>query len=300
LLATCPPADVVAVTMTGELADCYQTKAEGVSAILRSVCEAADGRPVWVYLVDGRFLPAAEAKEVPLLAAASNWHALAAFAGRFVPAGSALVVDIGSTTTDLVPLYDGEPVPRGLTDPERLASGELVYTGVVRSPVFGLVGTLPWRGRRVPVAQEWFATTLDAYLLLGELEEEPVAETGLSRHTADGRPATAACAVARLARCLCADTSLFTVNDALACAAAISAAQLALLVRQARRVLALMRDAPRFLVVSGQGEFLARRLIQRLGLEATMVSLSERLGAGISCAAAAYAAAVLARQRDHG
>ncbi len=298
LLAACPHADAVALTMTGELADCYETKAEGVCAIVSAACEAAEGRPVWVYLVAGRFAPPHEAIASPLLAAASNWHALAVYAGRLAAAGPALLVDIGSTTADIVPIRDGRPEPRGLTDTERLACGELVYTGVVRSPVCGLVGSLPWRGLRVPVAQEWFATTLDVYLLLGDLAEEPASGAGLSRHTADGRPATVERARARLARCICADCSMFTADDARACAQAVSDAQLALLARQARLVLARLLEPPAAIVLSGQGEFLARRLLERLRLDARVLSLADALGPSVSQAAAAHAVAVLAAQGE--
>lgn len=300
LLAACGPADAIALTMTGELADCYSTKAEGVAAIVAAVCAAAEGRPVWVYLVDGRFVATQEAVAEPLLAAASNWRALAAFAGSLVPQGAALLLDIGSTTTDLIPLEGGQPRPAGLTDPERLACGELVYTGVVRTPVCGLVGSLPWRGRRVPVAQEWFATTLDAYVLLGDVAEEPAVGVGLSCHTADGRPATIACAQARLARTICADSSMFTLEEAHAGARAVSAAQLALLARQARLVLSRLAEPPGVVIVSGQGEFLARRLIERLRLGVQIVSLADTLGTNVSEAAAAHAAAVLARRQGLG
>ena len=66
-------------------------------------------------------MPPCVAIESPLLAAASNWHALARFAGRYVPRGTGLLVDIGSTTCDIIPLVDGEPASGGRTDPEPAA-----------------------------------------------------------------------------------------------------------------------------------------------------------------------------------
>src|SRR5207302_4679388 len=105
--------------------------------------------------------------------------------------------DIGSTTTDLVPLRDGKPIPSGRSDPERLRHRELVYTGIRRTPVCALLGS--------GGAAEWFATTLDVYLILGEL-----AEHRGDCDTADGRPATRDGAHARLARMLCADRETST------------------------------------------------------------------------------------------
>ena len=135
LIGEMPRADRLAVTMTGELCDCFETKREGVAAILDAVEGAAGDQPVRVWRNDGRFVDTTAARAEPLKAAAANWLALATFAGRFAPKGPALLLDIGSTTTDVVPLRDGRPVPQGRTDPERLRCEELVYTGVRRTPV---------------------------------------------------------------------------------------------------------------------------------------------------------------------
>jgi probable H4MPT-linked C1 transfer pathway protein len=289
LLESVPGAAGLAVTMTGELADCFVTKAEGVHAILAAVEQVAAGRLVSVYLCDGRGVAPEEARAAPLAASASNWHVLAQFASRFCPTESGLLIDIGSTTTDLIPLSPSGPQTRGQTDPERLASGELIYTGVRRSPVCAVCRELPWRGAPCRVAQELFATTLDAYLLLGELPEAP----GRS-DTADGRPSTRAFAHARLARAVCADTTLFSRAEAEQAAAAIQAAQRASIVTAARQ--ALGDCLPATLIVSGEGEFLARQVAQELAPGAALVALGARLGPEVSHAACAHALAVLAAE----
>src|SRR6476661_2268558 len=99
-----------------------------------AVAAAVPPEAVRVWRTDGRFVNLDDARADPRPAAAANWLALATFAGRCAPDGSALLVDIGSTTADLIPLRDGRPVPSARTDPERLKSGELVYTGVRRTP----------------------------------------------------------------------------------------------------------------------------------------------------------------------
>ena len=73
-----------------------------------------------VYCVDGRFATTSEARESPQLAAASNWHALANFVCRFVTSRTGLLIDVGSTTTDVIPLVDGQVAARGRNDTERL------------------------------------------------------------------------------------------------------------------------------------------------------------------------------------
>jgi probable H4MPT-linked C1 transfer pathway protein len=221
---------------------------------------------------------------VPLLSAASNWLALSTFAGRYVPTGPALLVDVGSTTTDVVPLQDGQPVPRGRTDSERLRSRELVYTGVRRTPLCALLGPR--------VAAELFATTLDAYLVLGHIPEDP-----LDRHTADGCPATRAAAHARLARMYCADSSSCTEAETWMLADEVRRCQLLLLAEAVERVARSLPQKPVTLITAGSGEFLIQNLAeQSLEWSVPIVSLAGRLGPAISEAACAYAVAVLAEE----
>jgi (4-(4-[2-(gamma-L-glutamylamino)ethyl]phenoxymethyl)furan-2-yl)methanamine synthase len=297
LLADCPAADRMAITMTGELADCFVTKAEGVGAILDSVAEAAAGRLVRVYLTDGSWASPSEAKANPILAAASNWHALARFAGRFVPHGPGILIDIGSTTCDITALDDGKVAAVGLTDPERLIARELVYTGVERSPLCAVIDCVWWPSRQTlcPVAEELFATTWDAYLLLGDLPEETD-----STHTADGRPATRIHAHDRIARSICADRTMVSMEDAVAMAKSVADAQRGRVAGALERVLARLPARPAGIVVSGRGEFLARRVLDWMKIDATIVSLAEKLGTNGSRAATAHALAVLAAETQGG
>lgn len=289
-LDAAPFAPRVAATMTGELADCFRTKAEGVAAIVNALANAARSRPLSIYLTDGSLVDPADAVQRPLEAASSNWHALARFASRWLPDGNGLLLDIGSTTCDLIPIHQGQPTTHGRTDPERLAAGELVYTGVTRSPVCAVVDRLPWRGSLdCPVARELFATTRDAYLLLGELSEEAD-----NLDTADARPATREWARDRLARMICADRELFDDRDALLAAQTIQAAQVRQIAASLRTVRKEMPCALDAVVLSGQGEFLAQRVLKEVGFTGQINSLSQILGPCISQVAPAHALAVLA------
>src|SRR5438045_2140476 len=82
LLAGLPPFDRLAVTMTGELCDCFATKSEGVRHILDAVAAVAGPTPVDVWRTDGSFTDLAGARADPLPAAAANWLALATWAGQ--------------------------------------------------------------------------------------------------------------------------------------------------------------------------------------------------------------------------
>jgi probable H4MPT-linked C1 transfer pathway protein len=290
-IALVPKVDHIAVTMTGELADCFATKKEGVLSILDAVEEGSDRRHTRIYLTSGMLVAMPIARRQPLLAAASNWHALARFAGRFAATGPGMLIDVGSTTTDIIPLSDGTPTTIGRTDTNRLLNGELVYTGVERTPICALLPAVPFRGRKCPLAAELFSTTLDAYLTLGLLPEEPS-----NTNTADHRPATRAAALDRLARSICADRETFSETDARAMSEAVLEKQLARITTSLKHVLHRMPERPDTIVLSGRGEFLARKVIQSLGLLPEMVSLSKELGTELSRCAAAHALAVLATE----
>ncbi len=293
LAAAMPAFDRLAVTMTAELCDCYATKAEGVNEVVGAALNLADERAIRVWAIDGRLHPVAEVLAEPRLAAAANWLALATLAARLLPEGPGLLLDIGSTTADLIPLCDGSPMPRGRTDTERLRSGELVYAGVRRTPVSALATSLPWRGEPTGLASELFATTFDVYLTLGQIPPDP------SDHaTADGRPATVGAARDRLARMVCADREEFSEADARELACAADGALLARLQDAADRV---CRDLgrPQAAVVAGSGAFLARRLAGLIVEPGGRVlALEEAWGPAASTAGCAHALAVLAAESE--
>ena len=247
LAADFPPPDRVAVTMTGELCDCFRTKSEGVDRILDSVEAAFPEADRQAWGTDGQFHPFSNARSNVNRISASNWSALALVAARLVPNG--LLIDVGSTTTDIIPLRQGKPVPTGLTDTDRLRSGELIYAGVKRTPLCALATKLKHRGQRTGLMAELFATTYDVYVSLRNVEESPA-----DFSTADGRPATIEFARERLARMVGADRDGFPQEDALELARQIDAILTDRLGAAARRVSQIaLGGAPKSVVVSGSG-----------------------------------------------
>ena len=280
LVSTLPPSTAAAVTMTAELCDCYPTRRVGVLAVLDAVRGALPDRPVAVWGTDEDFHPIEEILERPMLAAAANWLALARLAARLVPDGPAILIDIGSTTSDLIPIAGGGVAARGRTDTERLQSGELVYAGVRRTPIHALASELPLRGVPTGLAAEVFATTLDVYLTLGEIAADP-----LDLSTADGRPATVAAARDRLARMVCADRESFSTDDAHALAVAADRVLTDRLVARAERACGAAIGRPRAAIVAGSGTFLSARVAGRCSRRATRSSAWTRPGAPTASAA---------------
>jgi len=296
LAAALPPFDRAAVTMTAELCDCYPTKAEGVLAILAAAAQALGGRPLSVWGIDGRFHELAEIRRRPVLAAAANWLALATAAARLASDDRGLMIDIGSTTTDIIPLDRGRVAVRGRTDTERLRTGELVYAGIRRTPLCALATELPlWQGPPIGLAAELFATSLDVFLTLGDLDPDP---TELA--TADGRGATVDAARDRLARMVGADRESFSAGDAVELSRSAAECLLRRLAQAAHRVCQATIGIPDVAVVAGSGEFLARRLAARvLGPDRPIISLAEAWGCAASTAGCARALLTLVMEHEN-
>lgn len=277
-------ADVHAVTMTAELSQVFRTKREGVGFVLDAVDAAFPSACVRVFTVDGRFIASDVARCEPLAVAAANWAATARLVARTHP--DCVLVDIGSTTTDVTPIVGGEVVARGRTDPERLREGELIYTGALRTPVEAITSVVELDGCPTGVTAEGFAIAADVHLWLGAIAAEDY-----TCSTPDGRPATRAYAAERLARVVCADREM--LDDAAIAAIAARVAD-----TQVHRVAAAMdgvrrrHPALRLAVVTGLGEFIAVRAARRAGLG--VASLSGLLGPAARHAPAAAVALLCA------
>jgi (4-(4-[2-(gamma-L-glutamylamino)ethyl]phenoxymethyl)furan-2-yl)methanamine synthase len=257
-LRLCVPGARHAVTMTGELSDVFQTRAEGV-AYLVALMRQATGEKTLFYGLRSGLISADAATEAWQDVASANWHASATLAAKLCRDG--LLVDVGTTTTDLIPLKDGKAAALGLTDGERLSEGELIYTGVVRTPVMAVAQSAPFKGRMQGVAAERFATMADVYRLTGEL-----ADDADPYPAADQRGKSAGESAGRLARMLGRDAAEADFIAWRALAHYLARRQLAQIETAARTLLAregLGPDAA--LIGAGCGRFLARQLAARLG-----------------------------------
>jgi hypothetical protein len=181
---------VAVVVMSGELADCFTGKEEGISWIVDTVREVFPD--ALFYGTDGRFHEGA----VPGLAAA-NWLASADLLRVAHPDG--LLVDMGSTTTDVVPLTDF-PSLLGLTDLGRLQKGYLVYSGLLRTTLPAVIRSVELPGGTTPVSAEYFACSGDAHLVLGHIPRQTY-----TSDTPDRKGTDLVSCMRRLARVVCAD-----------------------------------------------------------------------------------------------
>jgi probable H4MPT-linked C1 transfer pathway protein len=264
----------MAVTMTAELSDAFRTRREGVLFVFDNVRAAFPRQALYALDLAGSLVPVDQAYQRPLDFAAANWLAAALFVARHYP--DCLLVDVGSTTTDIVPIQAGQVVTRGRTDLERLAAGELVYTGILRTNPNTVVSQVPIRGQMRRVAAEYFCIMADVYLLLGRITPDDYTCT-----TPDGRGKTPGFARQRLARLVCADDEMLSEREIARLARYLYEKQLQQITEALFQVLSRLDVDDRLpLVTAGIGQFLAVEAGQRLTPSLTLPRERDRELAG--------------------
>jgi (4-(4-[2-(gamma-L-glutamylamino)ethyl]phenoxymethyl)furan-2-yl)methanamine synthase len=247
-----------AVTMTGELVDLFPDRVSGVKALIEVMRRRFPPENLAIYAGSAGFLNPEMAMGKALQVASANWLATATSAASRLPEG--LLIDVGSTTTDLIPFADKQVLAIGYSDHQRLTGQSLVYTGIVRTPLMAITDRAPFAGEWIYLMAEHFATTADIYRLTGELPEGadllPSADSGEKSVTGSIR---------RLARMLGMDADATDIDGWRKLSRYLAERQVRLIADACERVLSkpgLSPDAP--LVGAGVGRFLVERIAHRL------------------------------------
>lgn len=256
--------DCIGVTMTAELSDAYRTKREGVNHILACVAQVFPNTPVFVLDVEATLRSMEDARSEPLSVAAANWAATGWLVSQLIK--NCVIIDVGSTSTSIIAVIEGRISAAGKTDLEKLMSGELVYTGSLRTNIVAIVNSIPLRGGLARVASELFAQSGDVHLVLGNITaKEYTAET------ADGRGKTRNEAMARLARAVCADIEMLTEQEIVQMARYVHNRQIDQVVEGLSQVYSRinsLKNAKIPAVITGIGrDFIARNAAQRIGID---------------------------------
>ena len=196
--------DAVGISMTAELVDAYDTKKEGVMDVVRK-CEETFSCPIAYVGIDG-MMSNSEIQKTPLKAAAANWIATAQIATLI--ADNCIFIDTGSTTTDIIPIKAGKECAIGKSDFDRSATGELVYTGTLRTNLASFLDKVELNGKEYRVASELFAQTADVYRVLDLITEDDYV-----CDTFDGEGKSKIDCARRIARVVCADLEMLSMDD---------------------------------------------------------------------------------------
>lgn len=216
----------VAITMTGELCDCFNSRADGVRHIAKTA-GSVFGKDVKIFSRKGRLVSVKHAVRKWEDVASANWAITPLWLGRY--ADNFLVIDIGSTTTDLTPVRKNLIANKGWNDFERSANAELLYSGWLRTPLAAVAQSVSLRGRNIPLSSERFCIMGDVHLIRGR-----ITKSRYITNAPDGGKATRTSAMKRLARQLMAERSDLAVRELEEAANQIADVQLRKVVKAAR------------------------------------------------------------------
>jgi len=265
--------DGVGVTITAELSDAYMTKKEGINHVLDCVTKVFADVPTFVLDVETKMLTVKDARMEPLKVASANWAATGWMISQLIK--NCIIVDVGSTTTSIIPVINGKVESIGRTDLEKLQNGELVYTGSLRTNVAAIVDTIPVKGKMTRVSSELFAQSGDVHLILNN-----IAQKDYTAETCDGRGKTRKEAVARLARVVCADTDMLNEQEIVAMAKFLYERQVEQVAAGLKQVYERMQSSQggKMAVVTGLGRnFLARKAAEKVGVK-QIIDMQELVG----------------------
>lgn len=283
--------DYTTFVTTAELADCFQTKKEGIetiSKIVEKIFTKNEHLPL-MYDVNGEFLSTTKTVEKWLEVSATNWVASANFLGKEYP--NAIMLDIGSTTTDIIPIFNGKVIAKGKNDFERLASQELVYSGILRTTIPAIIHEIKLRDKIVPISSELFATSGDVYIVL-----DMISENEFTVDTADGRSPTKENALARLARTVCADHNQLSTSEIIQIAKQIKEKQFNILSAALNTIIKRFHTNcklnPKIILIGSGSEVIGISLLRENGIY-EQILINEIINTRVSTAFSAYATANL-------
>ncbi len=280
--------DLVTMTMTAELADSYKTKRDGVNHILDDVEKAFPVEKRLVVDVEGKLRTFAEARLEPEKVAAANWAATGWLLSQLKR--DCITIDVGSTTTSIIPVYEGRVLTEGRNDLEKLILGELVYTGSLRTNVAAIVNKIPLEKGIARVSSESFAQSADVHLILGN-----ISQADYSVDTYDCKEKTRDAALARLARVVCADKEMLSEEEIMSMAKYVYATQVDQIAQALTQVNARLKSEAKSLtaVVTGLGRnFLARKAAVQVGF-GEIWDFGNFVGKGVAKVSTAFAAAIM-------
>jgi probable H4MPT-linked C1 transfer pathway protein len=259
--------DYIAVTMTAELSDAFQTKKEGVLKITEALSRVFDDKKLRYITTKNKFIGPQRVKKEYEYIAAANWTSTALFLGNFISNG--ILIDAGSTTVDIIPIVDSIPVTIGKTDIERLLNHELIYTGGLRATIPSITHFVPYKGIRVRISFEKFALISDVHRILGNISEEEYIN-----ETADNRSKSKEDCYARLARMICMDLNTISEKELDFIAQFIYQKQLDIIEEEIEIFYENIKSRfpqfetdPLFVVTGFSREFLVKDLLKRMGFK---------------------------------
>ncbi len=255
----------IAVTMTAELSDAFQTKKEGILYLLNGLLEVFEVEKLRFITINNNYIGYKEAKNNIKLIMAANWVSTALYLGSFI--SDCILIDSGSTTTDIIPICKSLPIPIGKDDIGRLINHELIYTGGLRATIPSITHIVPYKNKMIRISFERFALISDIHMILNNISKEEY-----NNETADNRDKSIEGCYARLARVVCMDLNTVSKKELDIIAEYIYIKQLEIIKKEIKKFLInfqkkkpefCVSDHP-FIITGLSAEFLIEKALKEL------------------------------------
>ena len=255
----------ISITITAELSDAFQTKRDGILTILNALIKVFNKKKLKFINNKATFIDFETAKIDYFSIAAANWASTALYLGQFI--STCILIDAGSTTIDIIPIFESKPVPKGKDDISRLINHELIYTGGLRATIPSITHHVIYKGKKIRVSFEKFALISDVHRILNNISEDEYIN-----NTADNRSKALENCYARLARVICMDIETISKEDLDIIANFIYKKQLDIITREIRAFMDNLtlrfkefNDHPKFVITGLSADFLIRKPLKDLG-----------------------------------
>ncbi len=257
--------DYIAITITAELSDAFQTKREGILTILDALEQVFDKNKLLFISSDATFVDYDIAIMDHLKVSGANWASTALFLGKFI--SNCVLIDAGSTTVDIIPILNSKPITVGKTDVERMLNHELIYTGGLRATIPSITHFVPYQGKKIRISFEKFALISDIHRILDNITEKEYLND-----TADGRTRSMEDCYARLSRIICMDKNMITFEELKNIAQYIYDQQLLIIKSEISQFIDNLiirepsfKETIDFVITGLSSEFLIRKSLEGLG-----------------------------------
>ena len=213
----------------------------------------------------GKFLDYTCAKSDFSTIAAANWVSTSLYLGQFI--SQCILIDAGSTTIDIIPILNSNPVAKGKNDISRMVNHELIYTGGLRATIPSITHFVPYKGKLIRISFEKFALMSDVHLILNNISENEYLND-----TADNRSKSIEDCYARLARIICMDIETISKEELNGIAEYIYKQQLKLISSEIQEFMKHLifkypefKENPLFIITGLSADFLVKKVLESLG-----------------------------------
>lgn len=144
------------ITMSAELCDIFPNRENGVKELTK-LCKILKFNKLYYTCNKPTFSFDPKASEIMSM----NWHSIGRLCEKKIK--DCIIIDFGSTTTDFICIKNFKFLNKCFTDFSRLNNHELLYTGIIRTPIFSLLKKIIIDKKNYNLIPEYFSDMSDIY-----------------------------------------------------------------------------------------------------------------------------------------